>query len=677
MFLSKRRLELIERMVHDAEVYGGIIPLNCKREPVWGHKRFRLKGRAEILSFLELNPTCTQHAFVHQGTFPVDIDSPICRKWFDELIERLPSTLLFETSPGRYHVVFQRPDWLERKFVLWKDASGKEVAAIPFCHTRLPGPYNRCRCLDPGDPVPVPHSKFYDLLFTKVEAEQVGFHEQRVRSEIRQLPLEHTLICLDWFNPDDYDDWILVGMAFHTAGLFNIWRMWSKQSPKYSEEDLFKRWESFSLTKERLATTYTLRNEALERGMPPLPELDAGSGDDEDYEGDIDGKYTLTNKELGELVIPKKPWIVDGILYAGKPCIFGGPLKVFKTAFGQIMLICIAGGIDFLGFKVPKKRRVAFFSSEADLEGVQEQMLQTCSTLGLPYEELDIRWRMDLPNFNRKFSAERFARFLEEMQPEVAFLDSVYTGLTEGTRVNPGNYFEMGPLLKRLCNLCLRRGCTPVLVFHAGKSMDGKYRPMALHDLAWAGIGQYARQWVLLNHMVRYDESTTHHGFFLTAGGRGYSNIYTVALDEAKMAASEAVPYSRSTRQAEQKAEQKAAQKVQELAEARRNVLRRMFGAAAEQEDVVKSRLAKEVAGTDRAAAALVECGLIEEEKVKREGKKSATLLRLLNIEAAAAEASEGLPPEGRSAFAAVVEAVRKLETSKERNHTQTQTIKP
>ena len=70
----------------------------------------------------------------------------------------------------------------------------------------------------------------------------------RPRLKITRAEIEHSLQFVD--QADDYDRWIMVGMALHhqaqghPAGL-EMWHAWSEQAHNYDPDALDKKWESF------------------------------------------------------------------------------------------------------------------------------------------------------------------------------------------------------------------------------------------------------------------------------------------------------------------------------------------------------------------------------------------------------------------------------------------------
>ena len=92
-------------------------------------------------------------------------------------------------------------------------------------------------------------------------------------------------------------------------------------------------------------------------------------------------------------------------------------------------------------------------------------------------------------------------------------------------------------MLSRTAETCLDAGATPVLVHHATKSgaklANSADEPLDLDDLAFAGIGEFARQWLLLNRRTPFQPGSGKHALFLNAGGSaGHSSCWEIDVDE-------------------------------------------------------------------------------------------------------------------------------------------------
>jgi replicative DNA helicase len=241
-------------------------------------------------------------------------------------------------------------------------------------------------------------------------------------------------------------------------------------------------------------------------------------------------------------------WLVRRVLVANQPCVIGGPRKALKTSLLLDLAVSLATARQFLGeFIVPRPFRVGLFSGESGPATIQDTARRVCRAKGTdplgggdlidPRVDLsNLSWAFKLPQLSSEEQLAELVRVIKEARLEVAVIDPIYLcllGGEGGRRVDPGNLFDMGPLLARITDACLAEGCTPLLAHHFKKNRDAPYDPPDLEDLSHAGIQEFARQWVLIGRRRRYESGSGRHELYLSVGGSaGHSSDWALDVDE-------------------------------------------------------------------------------------------------------------------------------------------------
>ena len=137
--------------------------------------------------------------------------------------------------------------------------------------------------------------------------------------------------------------------------------------------------------------------------------------------------------------------------------------------------------------------------------------------------------------------------FIKKRNLKVIIFDPAYTSLLKGnTKASASNVFDMGAVLSKISEACLAAGATPVCAHYTVKNAGMKagrngaqyksYEPAELGDLAFAGFGEFARQWLLLARRADYVPGTGKHQLWVTTGGSaGFNGTYAVDIDEGVM----------------------------------------------------------------------------------------------------------------------------------------------
>jgi replicative DNA helicase len=234
----------------------------------------------------------------------------------------------------------------------------------------------------------------------------------------------------------------------------------------------------------------------------------------------------------------RRHWLVENILVAGQPCVVGGPSKSMKTSLVIDLAISLGSGTPFLGkFDVPEARTVAVYSGESGVATIQETAIRIAKGRGLDLEsDCQIHWAVRLPRLSDPADLKELKEILRSAEVEVVVIDPLYLCLLAGGgTASASNLFEIGPVLADVSETCMRAGATPVLVHHSTKTAASGKKGTAttLNDLAFAGIGEFARQWLLVNRRAPYRPGSGVHDLVLSVGGSaGHSAQWRMDIDE-------------------------------------------------------------------------------------------------------------------------------------------------
>ena len=133
-------------------------------------------------------------------------------------------------------------------------------------------------------------------------------------------------------------------------------------------------------------------------------------------------------------------------------------------------------------------------------------------------------WSFTLPRLQDARERSVLKETLRENKVKVVIIDPLYLCLLDGaSNVSASNLYEVGPLLLHTTRACLAAGATPVLVHHAtqngSRQAAGTAKPLELDDLMFSGIGEFARQWLLVSRTQPYQPGSGEHKLLLAVGG--------------------------------------------------------------------------------------------------------------------------------------------------------------
>ena len=236
-------------------------------------------------------------------------------------------------------------------------------------------------------------------------------------------------------------------------------------------------------------------------------------------------------------------WLVNGVFVQGQPAVIGGPKKSLKTSLALDLAISLGTGKPFLGkFEVSKRRRVAVMSGESAEATLRETAERICAAKGVDLrQDCDVLWSFMLPKFRDVQQRSALQDALRKNKIEVVIFDSLYLCLLDGaSSVHPYNLFEVGPLLLHVSQACLAAGATPFFLHHAtkngGKQATYSAKPLDLDDLSFAGVGEFARQWLLVSRTATYQPGSGDHKLMVSVGGcAGQSGCWHLDIHEASL----------------------------------------------------------------------------------------------------------------------------------------------
>ena len=231
----------------------------------------------------------------------------------------------------------------------------------------------------------------------------------------------------------------------------------------------------------------------------------------------------------------RREWLVERILVSGQACVVGGPKKCMKTSTLVDLAYALASGSSFLNrFSVPTQCRVGLMSGESGEATLQEtyRRVRASRQFPLPHDQVGLFWSFELPRLSDDSDLAVLESRISDNDLDVLILDPLYLSLLSGNiEASASNLYDIGPLLSDAARACLEAGATPVFAHHTKKG--SKTSALDLEDLAFAGIQEFARSWILLGRRRAYEPGSGLHELWLNVGGSaGYSGQWALDIDE-------------------------------------------------------------------------------------------------------------------------------------------------
>jgi len=240
----------------------------------------------------------------------------------------------------------------------------------------------------------------------------------------------------------------------------------------------------------------------------------------------------------------RQEWLIESVLVKGQPMVVGGPKKTLKTSVVIDLAVSLASAKPFLNrFAVPKVLPVGIMSGESGGATLKETFRRVCSAKEIERPaDLPVHWSFEVPSLADAEDLKHIAAAIRKHDLKVVIIDPLYLALLKGsTGLQASSLYDIGPLLADVAKACLDAGATPIIVHHFRKSStyggrESSYQPPELDDLAFSGIAEFARQWILLGRRRKFDpQMGDQHLWMSTGGSAGHSGVWGVDINEGRM----------------------------------------------------------------------------------------------------------------------------------------------
>lgn len=238
-------------------------------------------------------------------------------------------------------------------------------------------------------------------------------------------------------------------------------------------------------------------------------------------------------------------WLIKRVLVADQPGVVAAPKKGMKTSTMVDLAVSLASGSPFLGtFDIPEAVPVLLLSGESGGFVIKDTVARVCRAKEIEGGIAGLEGRFfvgfELPQLSQAEQVEALSETIRTNGIKVVVIDPLYLCLLSasegGRRLDAANLFDMGPLLLSISRACLDAGATPLLVHHFRKNVAEPYDLPELENMAFAGIQEFARQWIMLGRRKKFEPGSGLHELWLTVGGSaGHSGEWAVDVREGVM----------------------------------------------------------------------------------------------------------------------------------------------
>ncbi len=233
-------------------------------------------------------------------------------------------------------------------------------------------------------------------------------------------------------------------------------------------------------------------------------------------------------------------WLVKQAIVWDQPCVVGGPQKVLKTSFLVDLVLSLASGTPFLGrFETFGKTKCAMLSGESGDDTLKRTAERVGAAKGFHFGDVkdNVIWCFEVPALADPDDLGSLCDYLARQGAKVAVVDPLYLALLTGGKgdgPDARSLYEMGATFRSVATHFKAAGITPILAHHANRRGEPT-KPMELSDLAFSGISEFSRQWLLLSRRKKYEGNGRHELWVTIGGSAGQSGLYVADINEGTM----------------------------------------------------------------------------------------------------------------------------------------------
>jgi hypothetical protein len=247
----------------------------------------------------------------------------------------------------------------------------------------------------------------------------------------------------------------------------------------------------------------------------------------------IEERVAAARKAWGVVAAPVKPGAprvyIKAVLEVLRVLYLAGPRKVVKSGMALDLIVSVLSGKPWLGFddfgaENGEGVEVVYFSGELEKDKIDERIARICRAKGVDPSDAMKRITVinGMPYPADEFSMNQLRDLLARKVPTVVVIDALYrcinqTETGEGAGVNMTDKTAVARVLENLEAVCRGHNATLVILDHLKKETWQGVWPDFRH-ISGAGIGEYIRQWVLVNRKGEYVQGSGHHDLMLRIG---------------------------------------------------------------------------------------------------------------------------------------------------------------